>query len=389
MNAAPARAGWGARIATALFSGVFMLAFGAGGLFAGVVPLIDTAFQSVVVQGWQPVSAQVLAVKLDRHRGSKGSITYSVSARYAYRYDGRDYEATRIGLDRWTGADNIGNWHEDWFHRLEDARAREQPVAAWVNPARPEQALLERSVRKGMALFRLPFAILFTGVGIGAAVVFFKALAGRLPPPRKLSSAARRQDTPAADFSSRQAEGPLKPWRPGQAVPTLPASVRGSLLHGDARLRFVRWWPRVLGLSMLALMPLWLLGRPAAGQGGILSLLPLGLGATAWVALAVHLLLLRWHWILDQGQLVVERGSWLHLRRRRLAAQAMRQLSHKLVYTSKTGNGPTIEYRSLLARDGAGAPVMLSPALASPDDLKAVSVHLQQALQPKRAAGRP
>jgi hypothetical protein len=311
-----------------------------------------------------------------------------VSARYAYRFDGRDHEGTRIGLDRWAGADNIGSWHQDWHHRLEDARSREQPVAAWVNPQRPEEALLERSVRTGMTLFRLPFAILFTGIGVGAAVVFFKALTGRLAPPRKLSSARARHEAGAADFSSRQAEGKLRPWRPGKATPDLPDSVRGSLLQGDARLRFVRWWPRVLGLVMLLTVPLWLLARPGAGTSGVLSVLPVALAATAWLALALHLLTLRWHWILDQGQLVIERGSWLRARRQRLAAQDLQNLSHKLSYTSKTGNGPTIEYRCLLARAGSGTPVVLSPALASPDDLQAVSVHLQQALQGLRPVGR-
>lgn len=389
------RPGWGARLAMALFSGLFMVAFGAGGVFVGVVPLIDTAIQAVQVQGWQPVSAQVLSVKLDSRRGSKGSVSYTVSARYAYRYEGRDHEATRIGLDRWAGSDNIGSWHHDWYDRLEDARTREQPVAAWVNPQQPDQAVLERSVRMGLLAFRLPFAILFTGVGLGAAVVFVMALAGRLAPPRKLSSARQRHEASAADFNSRQAEGSLRPWQPGKATPALPAGVRGSLLQGDAQLRFVRWWPRVLGLVMLLALPLWLLAGPSAGPGSdagmsrVLRLLPVALAATAWLAVALHLLSLRWHWQLDQGQLLIERGSWLRLRRQRLAAQDLRTLSHKLVYTSKTGNGPTVEHRCLLGRSGGGTPVVLSPALASPDDLQAVSLHLQQALQQVRRPDPP
>ena len=54
---------------------------------------------------------------------------------------------TRIGLARWGGADNIGDWQADWHARLSDALARQQPVAAWVDPDRPERAVLERRPR--------------------------------------------------------------------------------------------------------------------------------------------------------------------------------------------------------------------------------------------------
>ena len=188
MNA-PQRPGWAARLATMLFSGLFMLTFGAGGLYLGVLPVLDTARQSWQVRNWVPVSAQVQDVQMETHRGSKGGSTYRVTARYAYRVGGRDFESTRIGLDTWVSADNVGDWHQHWHALLSEARAREQPVAAWVDPSEPQRAVLERQPRWGLLLFRLPFALIFTAVGVGAAVVFGRALLGRPTTPRQLSSA--------------------------------------------------------------------------------------------------------------------------------------------------------------------------------------------------------
>lgn len=375
--------GWGSRLAVMLFSLPFMLGFGAGGLFGGVLPLLDTARMAWTVRDWQPVSAQVLETRLDTHRGSKGSITYAVFARYAYRVNGRDHEATRVGLSQW-GSDNIGDWHERWHRLLEQARASEQPVGAWYDPQQPGRAVLDRRVRWGMVAFQLPFALLFTAVGIGAAVVFFSALVGK-PWAHGRSSvplrSSRKPVTSAAAGADASQAGPIRPLPAGSKLPPLPAGVRGTLDAPLAELRFVRRWPRVLGGLLLVPALVWLASGPTAGRSGLLALLPMALLFTAWLALALHLITLRWVWRLQGRSLVVDRSSWLFSRRRSFDAGELRQLRHKLVYSSTTGGRPTVHHHRLVATPAHRAAVALTPALGGIDAVRAVAWHLQRAMQ--------
>lgn len=165
----------GKRLAVLLFSTVFALAFGLGGYFAGLQPLGQTLRAVLEVRGWQPVAAQVLGSELKRHTSSDGT-TYRVQARYRYAFGGRQYEGTRVGLDPEGGTDNIGDWHQRWHGVLQSAQSRGQSITVMVNPQAPSQALIDPSIRWAMQLFRLPFALVFTGVGLVAGWVFLHTL---------------------------------------------------------------------------------------------------------------------------------------------------------------------------------------------------------------------
>lgn len=376
------RPGWGTRLFVALIGGFFGLAFGGVGLAVGVWPLLHTARMAWQVQDWQPVSAQVLSADLATSRGSKGGTTYAARVRYAYRYGGQDFESTRIGLDPGEAYDNIGDWHHDWVARLNDARTREQPVAAWVDPQQPAQAVLERRPRWGLLAFRLPFALIFTAVGVVAGLVMLRALAGHVP--------AQRRTPPAAAASSRtgKARTSLKPvdWhRVGQlstrppgslAPPPWPAGTRGDLSRGEVR--FVRRWPQVLG-GVLAVVALGWLLVVLDGGGSRWVRLAHAVPLTALAALALHLLSLRWCWRLVGGQLELDRSSWLRHHVQRLTAQDLATLGHKLVFTSTTGNGPTVHHHALVAQAPGRPHVRLTPALAD-DGAQVVAWQLHAAL---------
>ena len=344
MNA-PQRPGWAARLATMLFSGLFMLTFGAGGLYLGVLPVLDTARQSWQVRNWVPVSAQVQDVQMETHRGSKGGSTYRVTARYAYRVGGRDFESTRIGLDTWVSADNVGDWHQHWHALLSEARAREQPVAAWVDPSEPQRAVLERQPRWGLLLFRLPFALIFTAVGVGAAVVFGRALLGRPTNPRQLSS----------------------------------ASGAAAALTPPRTIDFVRRWPRWLAVAGLLPLVVWLLPGAPGRSGGLAGLLFAAVVGTAWAAGLLHLATLRWRWQLVDGELRVDRSSWLLSRVLRVDRAMLGSVSNELSFTSRTGNGPTVEHHRLVVSAG-GRQHALTPALTGVAEARTMAAHLRQAL---------
>ena len=167
----------GKRLGMLLFSGLFAAAFGLGGYFAGLQPLAQTLQAALQVRSWQPVAAQVLGTELKRHTSSDGT-TYRVHARYRYEFAGRQYEGTRVGLDPEAGADNIGDWHQHWHGLLQSAQSRGQPITIMVNPQAPAQALIDPSIRWALQMFRVPFALVFTGVGLVAAWFFVHILLG-------------------------------------------------------------------------------------------------------------------------------------------------------------------------------------------------------------------
>lgn len=167
----------GKRLGMLLFSGLFAAAFGLGGYFAGIQPLAHTLRAALEVRSWQPVAAQVLGTELKRHTSSE-STTYRVHARYRYEFAGRQYEGTRVGLDPEAGADNIGDWHQHWHGLLQSAQSRGHPITIMVNPQAPAQALIDPSIRWGLQIFRVPFALVFTGVGLVAGWFFVHILLG-------------------------------------------------------------------------------------------------------------------------------------------------------------------------------------------------------------------
>lgn len=345
--------GWTARLGAMAFSGIFMLSFGAGGIFGGVWPLWQTFSTALAARGFESVPGQVTSAELVAHRGSKGSTTWEVQARYAYRWQGRDFEGTRIGVAG-TGADNIGSWHDVWHQRLKQAHEAEQPIPVWVDPQRPERSLLDRSVRWGLVALHLVFGVIFTAVGVGAAVFFFGALFNRLPDKSVKKGKAINDDAP----------------------PTMDRVMRGRLAAGSEVL-FPRRWPRVVGVLMLLVLGLWLVSGPSVrGIGVMLAALP----ATAWTALALHLLSLRWTWRREGDRLQVRRASWLHERRYDLTRAELGSLRDKLVYTSSVNDGPTVRHHALLASQKTGGTVALTPALPGPAALQAVRKQLRQGM---------
>ncbi|MBI5259004.1 MAG: DUF3592 domain-containing protein [Burkholderiales bacterium] len=181
MRPAPAP-GLLARLPILLMSAVFALGFGLGGVFAGVRPILLTLASAWEVRDWRPVGATVLEAELHEHRGSKGSVSYTLRARYRYTVGEHSHEGRRIGLDQGFSSDNVGDWHERWHEQLLRSREQGLRVLAWVNPRQPEQALLDPHIRWALVAFQLPFALLFTGVGAAAAWVFWRTCRGEPMP---------------------------------------------------------------------------------------------------------------------------------------------------------------------------------------------------------------
>ena len=161
-----------------VFCAVFAVLFTAVGYWAGLRPLASTLQAALSVQSWQPVPAQVLDAQIRKHAGSEGGTAYQVLVRYRYEIAGKSYESQRVGLDPQAGADNVGDWQERWFQTLHQAQQQGRPITVWVNPAQPSEALVDPSIRWRLQIFRLPFALVFTGGGLGRCLDVVAAAVG-------------------------------------------------------------------------------------------------------------------------------------------------------------------------------------------------------------------
>ncbi|MGL4807788.1 MAG: DUF3592 domain-containing protein, partial [Giesbergeria sp.] len=248
----PANASWAVRIGTLLFSALFALGFGAGGFFVGLKPVYQTFAAAWEVRSWQSVSAQVLETQLDSHRDSEGTETYAVRVRYRYQVGLQTFESQRVGLDADGHRDNVGDWHAQWHRRLQAALSSGQSVTAWVNPQQPAQALLDPHIRWPMLVFRLPFALVFTGVGVAAGWVFLRALRGQSAQAAAPDAAAGLQ---RMGRSVRQSAGML--WF------------------------FALFW---CGLSFPIAGLLWTQDVPWVAKAFLLLFVLVGMGLLAWAA---------------------------------------------------------------------------------------------------------
>ena len=187
---------------------------------------------------WVEVQARVLSEDMQRHRGSKGRITYSVTGTYAYEFGGRGYQSGH--LDFGGGADNVGDYQQRVLRTLRRARESVATLPCRVNPEDPSEAVMFPDWRPELVVFKSVFAIAFGGVGIGMAV------AGCL----------------AAGEGRLRKRHPSEPWlwREEWHSPSLRPSMAGGL------------WAAGIGLflSQAATAPLWSVLGPVWAGGGAL-----------------------------------------------------------------------------------------------------------------------
>ncbi|MDY7093636.1 MAG: DUF3592 domain-containing protein [Acidobacteriota bacterium] len=170
---------------------LFALPFAAIGVVMAV--LIGMSFwESYQMRQWVEVPAVIEDAQLETHRGDD-STSYSVTARYTYRFEGASYESTKVGIH--SGSDNIGSYQERMARRLERYRDSGDPYRAFVNPEDPSQAVLDREVRWEKLGFYALFMVTFGGVGFGLIIFGFIGT-------RRLGKQL-----------ARQTEDPGHPWR--------------------------------------------------------------------------------------------------------------------------------------------------------------------------------
>ncbi|NLE57539.1 MAG: DUF3592 domain-containing protein, partial [Planctomycetes bacterium] len=210
-------------------------------------------------KSWVETPATITHLDLEVDSDSDGA-THRVVCNYTYVFKGVSYRSDRVGL---TGgaSDNIGSWQQDTYNRLKQHQngLESDTVTCWVNPTNPSEAVLDRSLRKGLLFFSLLFAVVFGGVSV--VVVWF----GRIKRRRnRLTEALRLEhcDRPWM-CKTAWAEGRIRPqqkigrmwlfailWN-GLSLPTVLLSVPDALRSGQYWMLILLLFP-LIGLVLLS-----------------------------------------------------------------------------------------------------------------------------------------
>lgn len=120
------------------------------------------------MKAWLPVNAEVVDGGYEVVEG-EDSDTYRAFANYTYEYQGIRYRGTRASIS--SGSDNIGDFQQQLGRQLAQAKRSGIPMQIWVNPADPQQSIVNRDLRLEMLTFDLVFVFLFGGVGVAFVVL--------------------------------------------------------------------------------------------------------------------------------------------------------------------------------------------------------------------------
>ena len=145
---------------------LFSLPFAGVGVWMGW-SIASAVVESVQMQGWQPVQAQLEAAGYETHHGDD-STTYKAYAQYRYTANGQTWRGDRVSL--FSGNDNIGSYQQDTGRRLELLLQSDQPVTVYYDPEQPSNSIVDRDLRWAMVGFRGIFFLVFGGVGFGLLI---------------------------------------------------------------------------------------------------------------------------------------------------------------------------------------------------------------------------
>jgi len=240
---------------------LFGLPFILGGLAAGWFLYYPAMSDWWSARGWEEVPCWIETTDLKTTRGSKGGSTQQVTATYRYEYAGRTYHSDEVSF--YGGSDNIGDFQQRAHAQIRAHAGQERAFCCYVNPARPEQAVLFRDLRWGLLLLLSVFPLVFPLVGFGVSIGGWRA-----------TRRARLEKNLAARH-------PAEPWRwkPEWADGAVQATPDALLLF----MAFACWILLVQGPLALAILVSGELSRsllPALGLlPTLLLLIPL---SAAW-----------------------------------------------------------------------------------------------------------
>lgn len=124
-------------------------------------------------QSWVETPAWIETANLRelRSRDSKGhtTITWEAEATYRYEFNGRSYHSSQVTPSG--GADNFGSFQKDAYAELNAHAGRSDPFRCYVDPDKPENAVLYRQLRWPLLALMAIFPLIFPAAGGGIMVL--------------------------------------------------------------------------------------------------------------------------------------------------------------------------------------------------------------------------
>ena len=151
-----------------LFGTVFLLS----GIAAAYLTFGLMTYQYLTSDDWQTVPAKILSSELVVNSGD--STTYLVEATYTYVYQNQSYQSDKVSFS--IASDNIGDYWQDLYRRLETQRSN-GGVVALVNPDNPSESVLDRTFRWTQVTFGAMFLVMFSGAGL--VIIWLSLKAGK------------------------------------------------------------------------------------------------------------------------------------------------------------------------------------------------------------------
>ena len=102
-----------------------------------LMSLVSHVADAARMRGWTPVEAKILSAEYEPIDDNAGP---QVLARYQYRYNGVEYEGTRV--DTADGAELVGDFQERMASELAAHILNGTRATAYVNPDQPEESVL-------------------------------------------------------------------------------------------------------------------------------------------------------------------------------------------------------------------------------------------------------
>jgi len=141
-----------------------------GLLFAGAGSFIfyETGWMTLHdwqrMQSWQPVEAQLLAVKGHDN---------DTEASFRYQVEHVNYENDKVYVASFK--DNMGSYHADIQRLLKQKYRNGETVRIWFNPHKPGESVIDRDMRWGMFTLVTVFCSIFIIIGLFVIFAAFKA----------------------------------------------------------------------------------------------------------------------------------------------------------------------------------------------------------------------
>lgn len=154
------------------------------------------------MKSWKPVEAELLQMELVERSGPDGT-TYHVDARYRYEYAGNTWENDRVAIKEGAGS---GMYWPNLAARIREQSAS-GPLQVYVNPANPQESVLDRELDIGLVAPIALTALLFGGAGLAMIVASVRAPRDESLP----ASATQGAGDAAAEPWRDNADGPLEP----------------------------------------------------------------------------------------------------------------------------------------------------------------------------------